>query len=272
LKEKSKKVELKPGKEHIAIRKLSKHTLVRDALDIPVGGITAITGKSGIGKTTLVKDILMPSIESNKPVNCEEITFPKNYTAAHYFEAKKLRTHAKTLLVDYLNLLNDITKIFATETDMKAKDFSYKTKSSQCPTCKGKGFVETGLDVAANHIEKCEDCKGKRYQKHILTHEVRSKNIAEVLTLNISELNEWLAGANVSKMTLPFIERMEGIGLAHLTLEQTVQSLSSGEKQRLLLLNWLQDTPKNELFILDELDDQDVYSLKQLYHQSISIY
>jgi excinuclease UvrABC ATPase subunit len=33
---------------------------------------------------------------------------------------------------------------------------------------------------------------------------------------------------------------------------QTVQSLSSGEKQRLLLLNWLQDQPKNELFILDE--------------------
>jgi len=156
LKEKSKKVELQPGKEHISIRKLAKHTLVRDALDIPVGGITAITGKSGIGKTTLVKDILIPSIECNEPFNCKEITFPKNYTATHYFEAKKLRTHAKTLLVDYLNLLNDITKIFATETDLKAKDFSYKTKSSQCPTCKGKGFLETGLDVAANHIEKCE--------------------------------------------------------------------------------------------------------------------
>jgi excinuclease ABC subunit A len=31
-----------------------------------------------------------------------------------------------------------------------------------------------------------------------------------------------------------------------------VQSLSSGEKQRLLLLNWWQDQGENELFILDE--------------------
>ncbi|PHR43349.1 MAG: excinuclease ABC subunit A [Fluviicola sp.] len=252
LKEKSKKIELKPGKAHISIQKLSKHTLVRDALDIPVGGITAITGKSGVGKTTLVKDILIPSIEQNKPINCKKISFPKNYAGAHYFEAKKLRTHAKTLLVDYLNLLNDITKTFATETEIKARDFSYKTKTSQCPTCKGKGFLETGLDVAANHIEKCENCKGKRYQKHILKHEVRSKNIADVLVLNITELKEWFVDKKLSKSTLPFIDRLEQIGLAHLTLEQTVQSLSSGEKQRLLLLNWLIDKPKNELFILDE--------------------
>jgi excinuclease ABC subunit A len=40
--------------------------------------------------------------------------------------------------------------------------------------------------------------------------------------------------------------------LAHLSLDQTVQSLSSGEKQRLLLLNWLQNRPEKELFVLDE--------------------
>lgn len=44
-------------------------------------------------------------------------------------------------------------KIFASETGAKAADFSYKNKSSQCPACKGKGYVETSLDVAANAIE-----------------------------------------------------------------------------------------------------------------------
>jgi excinuclease UvrABC ATPase subunit len=252
LKEKSNAVHLKPGKQHISIRKLSKHTLVRDTLDVPVGGITAITGKSGIGKTTLVKDILIPSIQSDNPVNCENIEFPKNYAAAHYFEAKKLRTHNATLLVDYLGLLKDISKIFATETGVKQKYFSYKTKTSQCPNCKGKGFLETSLDITANHIEKCEDCDGQRYQKHILTHHIGSKNIANVLSLNITEVKEWFEDFNTSTKTIHFIDRLEQIGLAHLSLEQTVQSLSSGEKQRLLLLNWLQEKPKNELFVLDE--------------------
>jgi excinuclease ABC A subunit len=253
LKEPSKAIELKGAEEAIAIRKLSKHTLVKDALEVPVGGITAISGKSGIGKTTLVKDILIPSIETgSKPVNCESIKFPRKYAGAHYFESKKLRSHSNTLLVSYLDLLKDISKIFASETGLKALDFSYKTKTSQCPNCKGQGYLETSLDVAANAIEKCDVCKGQRYQAHILEHTVELKNIAEVLALNLQELKEWLEEAKVPAKTFQFLDQLEEIGLAHVGIDQPVQSLSSGEKQRLLLLNWLQDQTTNALYILDE--------------------
>jgi excinuclease UvrABC ATPase subunit len=252
LKAPSKVIQLSEGKEHIAIRKLSKHTLFKSELNVPVGGITAISGKSGIGKTTLVKDILIPSIQQGKAVNCESISFPKIYEEVHYFESKKLRTYAATLLVDYLDLLKDITKVFAKETGLKAQDFSYKTKSSQCPNCKGKGFVETSLDVAANAIEKCDVCKGQRYQKHILEHKIRSTSIADVLAMNLMELKVWLAEFKSSAKTLELINQLQEIGLAHLRIDQPVQSLSSGEKQRLLLLNWLQKPRKNTLYILDE--------------------
>lgn len=252
LKAASQAVELKKSKESIGIRKLAKHSLVKDALEVPVGGITALTGKSGIGKTTLVKDILIPSIQTDQPVNCESIVFPKSYTGAQYFEPKILRSHASTLLVSYLNLLKDISKIFASETSLKAKDFSYKTKSSQCSNCKGKGYLETSLDVAANVIEKCEVCKGQRYQPQILAPKVQSKNIAEVLALNITELKAWLEAAKVPAKTLEFLNQLDEIGLAHLSLDQPVQSLSSGEKQRLLLLNWLQEQTTGALYILDE--------------------
>ncbi|MDT0644665.1 ATP-binding cassette domain-containing protein [Zunongwangia sp. F363] len=252
LKEPSKAVKLKGGKASIAIRNLSRHTLVKEALEIPVGGITAISGKSGIGKTTLVKDILIPSIEAGKAVNCKSIKFPKEYTGGRYFESKKLRSHASTLLVSYLDLLKNISRIFAKETTLKARDFSYKTKTSQCPNCKGKGYVETSLDVAANAIEKCEVCKGTRYQPDILAHTAGSKNIAEVLALNITELKSWLKETGISAKIDEFLNQLAEIGLAHLRLVQPVQSLSSGEKQRLLLLNWLQERASDVLYILDE--------------------
>ena len=252
LKAPTKAVQLSEGERNISIRKLSKHTLIKDELAVPVGGITAISGKSGIGKTTLVKDILIPSIQQGKPVNCGGIEFPKKYEEVHYFESKKLRTYAATLLVDYLDLLKDITKVFAKETGLKAQDFSYKTKSSQCPNCKGKGFVETSLDVVANAIEKCEVCNGQRYQKHILEYSVHSASIADLLAMNLMELKAWLAEFKSSAKNIELINQLAEIGLAHLRLDQPVQSLSSGEKQRLLLLNWLQKPTKNTLYILDE--------------------
>lgn len=252
LKTPSKPVELHHGKESITIQNLSKHSLQRKSLSIPVGGITAISGPSGVGKTTLVKEILIPSIQTGQPVNCESTDFPKAYSGAHYFEPKKLRSHSKTLLVSYLNLLKDITKIFARETDLKARDFSYKTKTSQCPNCHGKGYVETSLDVVANAVETCATCNGQRYQAPVLTRKVQSNTIAEVLALNISDLKQWLTETKAPNKTLQFLGQLEEIGLAHLNADQPVQSLSSGEKQRLLLLNWLQDREKDALYILDE--------------------
>lgn len=252
LKKQSNAVHLKSGEKYISIRKLSKYTLVKDKLDLPVGGITALTGESGIGKTTLVKEILIPSIQKGIPINCKEIQFPKNYKNVHYFESKKLRTYAATLLVDYLGFLKDVSKIFASETGLKAKDFSYKTKTSQCSACKGKGVIETSLDITANSIEECEDCNGQRYKASILDYKIGNKNIADILSLNITELKEWFTTFKVAAKNINFLNRLEEIGLGHLSLSQTVQSLSSGEKQRLLLLNWLQNKSKNELFILDE--------------------
>ena len=251
-KETAQAVKLTRGAKCISIKNLSKHSLVKEALEVPVGGITAISGRSGIGKTTLVKEILMPSVREGRPVNCESIIFPENYKAAHYFETKKLRSYADTLLVTYLDLLIEISRIFAIKTGLKAKDFSYKTKSSQCPNCKGKGYFETSLDVAANDIELCEVCKGQHYQAQILKPKLNSKNIAEVLSMDIKEFTEWIDEAMLSNKILQFIRDLEEIGLAHLRLDQPVQSLSSGEKQRLLLLTWLQDGEKDMLYILDE--------------------
>lgn len=236
----------------IRIHNLSRRTLKQEVLDIPVGGLTAIYGKSGVGKTTLVKEVLIPSLESQRPMHCDAIAFPKEYSGAYYFEPKKLRSHANTLLVTYLDLMKVVAKIFSRETGLKPRDFSYKNKSSQCEQCKGEGYAEIALDVTANVVEVCDKCNGQRYTSDILNYNVGGLTIAEVLSLSVLELKNWLNDLNVPKAVIDRLVQLEEIGLGHLCVAQPVRTLSSGEKQRLLLLNWIQQADKNALYILDE--------------------
>lgn len=240
------------GKEHIHIEGVARHNLKRAQIDIPAGGISAITGKSGIGKTTLVKEVVMSSLQQHKPMYCKHIDFPKQYRGVHYFEPKKLRAHNSTLLVAYLDILRVITEVFAKGTGGKPKAFSYKTKTSQCSHCKGSGVVTTSLDIAAKYIEICDVCEGKRYQKAILTYTLDAKNIADVLAMSITELLNWIAPYAGTVKAVQQLKVLSNVGLSHVRLDQTVKSLSSGEKQRLLLLNWLQNKTKGQLLILDE--------------------
>lgn len=252
LKTAQKELQLAKGERFIKLKDIDVYTLKRAELKIPVGGITAITGNSGVGKTTLVKEVLIPSIRQARPIFCSDVELSKEYTDAHYFEAAALRTHNNTLLADYLGLLSDLMKLFAKETGRKSKDFSYKNKASQCPNCNGVGTVETHLDISSKHIEQCSACKGKRYKDDILNLKVKDKSIADLLEFSINEISEWLKAFKVSPKTTTLLNRLKEIGLRHLSLNQPVRSLSSGEKQRMLLLNWLDAKSENQLYILDE--------------------
>lgn len=240
------------GQNEIVVLNADQYNLQREEIRIPIDGISALTGPSGIGKTTLVRDILIPSFKAGKPVHCSAVYWSKKYEGIHYFEPQKLRSYHATLLVDYLDLLPKLGKIFVQNTSLKPQDFSYKNKKSQCPNCHGKGTIETSLDIVANDVETCEVCHGKRYREAILQYRIASKSIADVLAMSLGELKIWLQENQFEKKAVSFLTQFEKIGLSHLQLDQPVQSLSSGEQQRLLLLDWLSVKAKNHLYILDE--------------------
>ena len=84
--------------------------------------------------------------------------------------------------------------MFAKETgDTSEKIFRTRQKPISVPSCQGNGVVSTSLDVAAKHIEICDVCKGKRYQKATLAYTIEGKHIADVLAMNVTELLDWIS-------------------------------------------------------------------------------
>ena len=109
----------------------------------------------------------------------------------------------------------------------------------------------------------CQDCGGSRLRKDALYVKVGGKNIHELLSMNVTELLDFLRNiqleANDSKIAAKAIEEIisrleyiQDVGLGYLTLNRTSNTLSGGESQRINLVTALGSSLVGSLYILDE--------------------
>ena len=111
----------------------------------------------------------------------------------------------------------------------------------------------------------CPECGGQRLNKEALHYRVAGRNIAELSSLDISELYEWLEGieerltpkqrqiaAEILKEIRSRLKFMLDVGLDYLSLARASASLSGGESQRIRLATQIGSRLVNVLYILDE--------------------
>jgi len=97
---------------------------------------------------------------------------------------------------------------------------------------------------------RCEKCKGERYNDETLDIRYRSKNIAEVLDMTVSDALIFFENIPLLRRKL---EMLEEIGLGYIQLGQSATTLSGGESQRIRLSKELgKRATGNTLYILDE--------------------
>lgn len=140
----------------------------------------------------------------------------------------------------------------------------------------------------ANQYSKtviCPDCDGTKLKKESLHFKMHDKNIAELSSMDIAELSEWLANVEqflsekqkaiaveILKEIRTRLQFLLDVGLTYLSLNRSSQSLSGGESQRIRLATQIGSQLVNVLYILDEpsigLHQRDnqrlIRSLKQL--------
>ena len=111
----------------------------------------------------------------------------------------------------------------------------------------------------------CPECHGQRLNREALSYKVWDKNIAELASMDISELREWLdhvedhlnnqqqqIAKEIIKEIRTRLDFLLEVGLDYLALNRQSASLSGGESQRIRLATQIGSQLVNVLYILDE--------------------
>lgn len=111
----------------------------------------------------------------------------------------------------------------------------------------------------------CPECGGARLNKEALHFFINGKNIAQLASMDISELRDWLGNLHnhmeskkwkiadeIVKEILSRLNFMLDVGLDYVSLNRSSASLSGGESQRIRLATQIGSQLVNVLYILDE--------------------
>ena len=111
----------------------------------------------------------------------------------------------------------------------------------------------------------CPECHGDRLNREALHFRVNGKNIAQLASMDISELREWMADLHNHlpepkwKVAEQIVKEIDGrlgfmldVGLDYVSLNRSSASLSGGESQRIRLATQIGSQLVNVLYILDE--------------------
>ena len=209
------------------------HNISNLNIKLPLGVMCGVAGVAGSGKSSLME--------------CFRRAYPKPDEIV-YISQKNIGISLRSTPATYLDVADDIRKLFAKANKVKADLFSFNGKGG-CPVCQGKGVIVSDMAFMDAIETTCEACGGRRYAPEVLNHKAHSLNIAEAMDLTANRASEVFAGTPIADK----LEPLRKVGLGYLHLNQSLSSLSGGELQRIKLASSLRDAGK--IFIMDEPSD-----------------
>lgn len=240
------------------------------AVSIPGNEITAVTGFSGAGKTSLILDSLVPAIQARnkKAALPKQVTTLKTHlTDVVSVDAKPIGKNTRSTIATYTTIMDNLRRLFAALPAAKAKKyglayFSYNNKQGACEHCGGLGTITLDIQYLPDMEEICPYCHGARYKDEIQQIRWHDYNIVDLLNLSVRDaLSVFESVPKIEKQ----LQLLDEMGLGYLHLGESTPSLSGGEAQRLKLMSHLNKRQSKTLFIFDEpsvgLHPQDVQTL-----------
>ncbi|MGA1201025.1 MAG: excinuclease ABC subunit UvrA [Aquiluna sp.] len=240
----------------------AKENNLRDvSVSFPLGVMTAVTGVSGSGKSSLVNDVLY-QVLANKLNGAKGV--PGRHIRVEGLEQLDKVVHVDQAPIGrtprsnpatYTGVFDHIRKLFADTPESKVRGyqqgrFSFNVKGGRCESCSGDGTIRIEMNFLPDVYVTCEDCKGARYNRETLQVKYKGKSVGDVLSMPISEAAEFFAPIN---SIARYLNTLVDVGLGYVRLGQSATTLSGGEAQRVKLATELQRRSTGRtIYVLDE--------------------
>ncbi|MDL2223555.1 excinuclease ABC subunit UvrA [Bacteroidales bacterium OttesenSCG-928-M11] len=234
---------------YLTLNNVSFHNLKNVSVQVLQNVLTVVTGVAGSGKSSLVNSLI------------------KQYKDIVMIDQSALRGSKRSNIATYTGILDIIRTLFAKHNKVKQSLFSSNSDGA-CPECRGLGVISTDLAFLDAVEVRCEHCNGSGFKPEVLVYKLYNKTITDIMSMTINEARDFF---NEPEIANP-LKRLSEVGLDYITLGQSLNTFSGGERQRLKMATEL--GKKGNIYVFDEpttgLHGSDISKLIRLFNRLVS--